>query len=629
MAPERRAQDGVPAAVDQVGVGFAYSADDGKVQVTELPPGFTGSRAGLLPGDVIVKVNDTELTKESLDKLAQLLAGEPGTKVRLTVRHSGSEQPQAIELTRERFVHDAATGELLHPLRAAINERLAREPRHPGLHELRAELAGQWSGFEEQATNYTAAIEVLTQQTPDPAADLQRLYRRRGNAYLGLKKWQQALDDYVRIVTDATTDDALLSNQALAQANVLLERKPTAISATDDPMLLTHEQRVSLALKITDPWSKLAAAYRLHGDQPALDKLVERRPQAAAAIGDRFAADKEWKRAIEFYSKAISEQSTDVVLLSKRARAYEALKNWDAAAADWSGAATGNPDGARLLADFARRLAAAGQVALANGQFAKAQALYERSLGADPENDLVATELAQLLVAQAKGYHHLGDQAALDSLLKAHPATGAGIGDLYAADKNWNRAIAEYTKAITPEAKDAKLLARRAEAYEKLKKWDLAAADWTRASQQEPDMAFQRFKPVGAAPWRFETWNGGAGSMEVADGTLVFTTTVATGTNSHVQAYQSQLRLENGAEYVIRFKMNSPDSCTVTLFGSINQKDCHDIGLNETFVPPSEFKDYEFTFVPHDVVPGNNRIGFQFGANRGKVMVKEIVILKK
>ena len=75
--------------------------------------------------------------------------------------------------------------------------------------------------------------------------------------------------------------------------------------------------------------------------------------------------------------------------------------------------------------------------------------------------------------------------------------------------------------------------------------------------------------------------------------------------------------------------MKSPDSCAVILVGAIAQDDYHLIGLNETFVPPAEFKDYEFRFVPHDVVPGNNRIGFDLGSNRGKVMVKEIVILKK
>ena len=117
--------------------------------------------------------------------------------------------------------------------------------------------------------------------------------------------------------------------------------------------------------------------------------------------------------------------------------------------------------------------------------------------------------------------------------------------------------------------------------------------------------------------------------MEVADGALVFTTTVPTGTAWHVQAIQTPLQLDNGAEYVIRFKMKSPDSCAVTLVAQISEQNYHPIGLNETFVPPTEFRTYEFAFVARDVVPGNNGIAFNLGMNRGKVMVKEIVILKK
>jgi tetratricopeptide (TPR) repeat protein len=224
----------------------------------------------------------------------------------------------------------------------------------------------------------------------------------------------------------------------------------------------------------------------------------------------------------------------------------------------------------------------------------------------------------------------LGDQSALDKVLEQHPASASFKGDLRAASQDWQGAVAEYTTAITPETKDAKLLAKRAEAYEKLKKWDLAVADWTRASQQQPDVAFERFKPAGAPSWHFYLLNAdAAGSMEVVDGALVFTTTAVTGTVWHVQAGQAPLQLHDGAQYVIRFKIKSPDSCPVGLVAQINQSDYHPIGLVETIVPPSEFRDYEFAFVAHDVVPGNNAILFNLGTKRGKVMVKEIVILKK
>ncbi len=149
---------------------------------------------------------------------------------------------------------------------------------------------------------------------------------------------------------------------------------------------------------IADPWARLAMAYLQARDRQALDRLVERRPKFAGQMGDLFAADRDWPRAVEIYSRGIPAKTTDVVLLSKRARAYEALKNWDSADADWSRVAEGNPDGAELLGDFARRLAVSDQMALANSHFEKAQAHYERSLKADANNDLVAMDLVQLLL---------------------------------------------------------------------------------------------------------------------------------------------------------------------------------------------------------------------------------------
>ena len=62
---------------------------------------------------------------------------------------------------------------------------------------------------------------------------------------------------------------------------------------------------------------------------------------------------------------------------------------------------------------------------------------------------------------------------------------------------------------------------------------------------------------------------------------------------------------------------------------SIEQEDWHEIGLGETFVPTSEFQDYEFPFIAHDVDPGKNRFQLHVGAKPGKVMLKEFVILKK
>ncbi len=108
---------------------------------------------------------------------------------------------------------DAATGELL----SALEERLAETPHDAGLLELRAELAGQWSDAQAQVADYTAAIQILAKQRPEAeSAHLRRLRRRRGDAFVNLKKWSEAVADYTQVITPETTDAVLLSNRARA-----------------------------------------------------------------------------------------------------------------------------------------------------------------------------------------------------------------------------------------------------------------------------------------------------------------------------------------------------------------------------------------------------------------------------
>ena len=61
-----------------------------------------------------------------------------------------------------------------------------------------------------------------------------------------------------------------------------------------------------------------------------------------------------------------------------------------------------------MAAEFARQLAANSEFALAKTQFETAQALYERSLEADPENAAIAAELAEVLLDQQRNDNATG-----------------------------------------------------------------------------------------------------------------------------------------------------------------------------------------------------------------------------
>ena len=132
----RRAHDGLPAAALQLGFGFQYAARAGQIRVREVQPGSSGNAVALLPDDVILKVNDIEMNAESAIRFGKLIAGPAGTKLKLTVRHAGSEESAGDRgLVKEPFLRDPATWEPLNSLRAAVDLRLAKEPRNAGLLE--------------------------------------------------------------------------------------------------------------------------------------------------------------------------------------------------------------------------------------------------------------------------------------------------------------------------------------------------------------------------------------------------------------------------------------------------------------------------------------------------------------
>jgi tetratricopeptide (TPR) repeat protein len=95
------------------------------------------------------------------------------------------------------------------------------------------------------------------------------------------------------------------------------------LSVTSDPQDLFWEDKRAAVLTISNPWTRLAVAYLVIGDQKASDALVKHHPAAAVGIGDLCAAGQDWERAIAVYRKAITDRTVDGALLTKLATAYQ------------------------------------------------------------------------------------------------------------------------------------------------------------------------------------------------------------------------------------------------------------------------------------------------------------------
>ena len=214
----------------------------------------------------------------------------------------------------------------------------------------------------------------------------------------------------------------------------------------------------------------------------------------------------------------------------------------------------------------------------------------------------------------------------IDASRVTDPEVCFSIAESYFRDQQWQHAIDCYSHLITPQTTDVELLARRAEAFEKLQEWDKAAADWARASRQQTGVAFRRFKDPGEKIWGQFGANQHSGFLSFDDGVVKFGKTSTTPNIYDFRVSLVKLLLKNGETYSLRFKMKSVGACSIRIqakpHGAI-----YNVWLNETFQPPSEFKDYSLTFVARNIDEYAS-INFATGTAPGKFFMQDIVFMK-
>src|SRR4051812_40634311 len=71
----------------------------------------TSGCQGILAGDVIIKVEGHPTESLPLKKVVELIQGEPGTKVKLTVRHEGAKTDSDVDITRAEIAVDSVLGD--------------------------------------------------------------------------------------------------------------------------------------------------------------------------------------------------------------------------------------------------------------------------------------------------------------------------------------------------------------------------------------------------------------------------------------------------------------------------------------------------------------------------------------
>ncbi len=85
------------------GVGMQVRPFNGKTIVVAPFAGSPAYKAGLRPGDIIMKVNDKATDNLTTTEVADLLKGPRGTQVTIVISREGSEQPITFNVTRDEI----------------------------------------------------------------------------------------------------------------------------------------------------------------------------------------------------------------------------------------------------------------------------------------------------------------------------------------------------------------------------------------------------------------------------------------------------------------------------------------------------------------------------------------------
>ncbi len=94
-----------------IGVTVAQLPDGAGFEIQQVDPGGSAKEAGILPGDVIVAVEDTPASELDLNGISDMIRGEVNTRVTITVLRDGEKLPFILQRRTIKVV--VASGQML------------------------------------------------------------------------------------------------------------------------------------------------------------------------------------------------------------------------------------------------------------------------------------------------------------------------------------------------------------------------------------------------------------------------------------------------------------------------------------------------------------------------------------
>ena len=113
------------------GLGIEVGMEDGFVKVVSPIEDTPAFHAGIKPGDLIVKIDQTLVKGMTLNDAVKRMRGKPNTKITLTISRKGETQPIVVTLTRA-IIHVRSVKSKMIAARLRLDPRVAVPGSHRG-----------------------------------------------------------------------------------------------------------------------------------------------------------------------------------------------------------------------------------------------------------------------------------------------------------------------------------------------------------------------------------------------------------------------------------------------------------------------------------------------------------------
>src|SRR2546421_940984 len=97
------------------GLGIEVGMEDGFVKVISPIEDTPAFRAGIKPGDLIIKLDDTPVKGMSLNDAVKKMRGKPNTNITLTISRKGENAPIVVTLTRAVIRVQSVKSKVIEP----------------------------------------------------------------------------------------------------------------------------------------------------------------------------------------------------------------------------------------------------------------------------------------------------------------------------------------------------------------------------------------------------------------------------------------------------------------------------------------------------------------------------------